>query len=268
MGFYGVHSDAQWELLHLVDEAKAFAKAVKSDNAGVPNHLWNDHILTAGMPKEWRNKALTGFRKLGFKLFRQGLVKDCCAFMAWAHGKNWMKGRRRDGSGAFTKLGRDQRAISSMIWHSSRMSWFEFNAGSRLIRLRFLERYCREARDGVRAFFEKPGLITCQAQPVIKDSEIWSKTKDKVGKVIQWRYMLPAGTPGMSVKSFIKYFAVPKGKDNIRMVYNATANKLNEAVWVPTFLVAVDQHPSAKLQARLVDDGSRHQRHVSELSVA
>ncbi len=37
------------------------------------------------------------------------------------------------------------------------------------------------------------------------------------------------------MKSYIKYFAVPKGGDNIRMVYDATANKLNEAVWVPTF---------------------------------
>ncbi len=37
------------------------------------------------------------------------------------------------------------------------------------------------------------------------------------------------------MKSYIKYFAVPKGGEDIRMVYDATANKLNEAVWVPTF---------------------------------
>jgi hypothetical protein len=41
--------------------------------------------------------------------------------------------------------------------------------------------------------------------------------------------------PGVSVKLFIKFFAIPKGEDNIRMVYNVTANKLNEAVWVPMF---------------------------------
>ncbi len=37
------------------------------------------------------------------------------------------------------------------------------------------------------------------------------------------------------MKSLIKYFAVPKGEDDIRMVYDATANKLNVCVWVPTF---------------------------------
>ena len=28
---------------------------------------------------------------------------------------------------------------------------------------------------------------------------------------------------------------MPTGKDNVRLIYNATANKLNECVWVPSF---------------------------------
>ncbi len=39
----------------------------------------------------------------------------------------------------------------------------------------------------------------------------------------------------IKVKSLIKYFAVPKGEDDIKLVYNAAANCLNECVWVPTF---------------------------------
>jgi hypothetical protein len=50
MGSYCVHGEAQQESFCLVNETKAFAKAVKSNNAGVPTHLWNDQILTAGMP--------------------------------------------------------------------------------------------------------------------------------------------------------------------------------------------------------------------------
>ncbi len=37
------------------------------------------------------------------------------------------------------------------------------------------------------------------------------------------------------MKSTIKWFAVPKGDDDIRLVYDAMANRLNECVWVPTF---------------------------------
>jgi hypothetical protein len=37
------------------------------------------------------------------------------------------------------------------------------------------------------------------------------------------------------LKSTIKWFAVSKGNYDIRLVYDATANWLNECVWVPTF---------------------------------
>jgi hypothetical protein len=146
-----------------------------------------------------------------------------------------MEKRHQDGKGALTELGQDQRAISSMLWHSSHTSWLKFNAVSRLVHFRFPERYQREAQNRVWAFFEKPEPTTCRAQPVIEDLGIRSKTKDKIEKVICWRYLLPAGTPGMGVKLSIKYFTIPMGGDDVGMVYNATANKLNEAVWVPTF---------------------------------
>jgi hypothetical protein len=41
-------------------------------------------------------------------------------------------------------------------------------------------------------------------------------------------------TTGVNVRSYIKYFAVPKGEDDIRIVYDATANQLNKCVRVPT----------------------------------
>ena len=38
-----------------------------------------------------------------------------------------------------------------------------------------------------------------------------------------------------SVLSLTSYFAVPKGPDDIRMVYDGTKSGLNEALWVPSF---------------------------------
>ncbi len=55
---------------------------------------------------------------------------------------------------------------------------------------------------------------------------------DKVFKVVKQRYLLMTG---IKVKLLIKYFALPKREDDIRMVYDATANKLNDCVWVATF---------------------------------
>jgi hypothetical protein len=56
--------------------------------------------------------------------------------------------------------------------------------------------------------------------------------KAKILKVVQRRYLR---TTGFKVKSLIKYFAVPKGDEDIRLVYDAMANHLNKCMWVPTF---------------------------------
>ncbi len=50
------------------------------------------------------------------------------------------------------------------------------------------------------------------------------------------------------IKLFIKYFAVPKGEKDTRLVYDATANKLNECVWVPSFWL-----PTIDLLVRALD---------------
>ena len=88
------------------------------------------------------------------------------------------------------------------------------------------------ARDGVLVFFESPGPMMKGKQPIIADVGIWIKTMEKIGKVIKRRYLLTTDLP---IKSFITFFAVPKGEDDIQLVYNAMANKLNECVWVPSF---------------------------------
>jgi len=92
--------------------------------------------------------------------------------------------------------------------------------------------YREMSQDGVKVFFEKPGPTTHESQPRISDPKIYEMAKEKILKVVKRGYLRMLGT---KIKSMIKYFAVPKGKDDIRMVYDATANHLNECVWVPTF---------------------------------
>ena len=111
--------------------------------------------------------------------------------------------------------------------------------------LRFPLRYRASARDRIPAWFERPGPTSREAQPVIADAGIRAKVKDKISKVVKRRYLL---TTGINVKSLIKYFAVPKGEDDVRMVYDATASKLNECVWVPSFWL-----PTIDLLVRALD---------------
>jgi len=90
IGSYGILGDAQLEFLRRIEEAKDYAKAVKADDVDIPVHLWNDRVKAPGISKEKQDAALTGFRKLGLRLFLRGLVKDSVAHMKEAHGPEWM----------------------------------------------------------------------------------------------------------------------------------------------------------------------------------
>ena len=131
-----------------------------------------------------------------------------------------------------TEVGRYQHALSNLIWHATHTNWFEYQAGSRLAHFHFPKRYRRIARDGVPVHFESPGPTTLEAQPPIFDKAKREQMKSKVEKVMNRRYLLRTGR---RMKSLIRYFGVPKGDSDIRMVYDATANRLNDAVWVPSF---------------------------------
>ena len=247
-GSYGIHLDAQRDSLTKVAEAKEFAKAVKADDAEVPKQLWNNRIrCPAGVSVELRDVALEGFRKLGHKWFLRGLIRDCVRFVRASYGTSWRRPRHTK-DGELTMLGKDREAIASVIWHSVNTSWFDYHAGSTLIHFRFPAMYQEMARDGVKVFFEKPGPTTREAQPKIRDPKIREMAKEKIFKVLKRRYLR---TLGIKIKSMIKYFAVPKGEDDIRMVYDATANHLNECVWVPTFWL-----PTIESLIRTLDQNS------------
>jgi hypothetical protein len=77
MGSYGIHVNAQQDLLEQIVKAKTYAKAVKAEDTAVPVHLWNDWIrMPAGTKEETRNAALDAFRALGHRWFLKGLIRD------------------------------------------------------------------------------------------------------------------------------------------------------------------------------------------------
>jgi hypothetical protein len=101
------------------------------------------------------------------------------------------------------------------------------------------------ARDGVKVFFERPGPLVRNPQPNVADPKVWEMVKDKILKVVKRRYLVGR----IKIKSLIKYFAVPKGDDDIRLVYDATANRLNECVCHRPWLYG-GKHSSLKAAIR------------------
>ncbi len=86
IGSYGIHIDAQHNALAKIVEAKAFAKAIKADNAAVPVYLWNNRVKTpSSITKAQKEKALEILRKLCHRWFLRRLLWDCLAYIRGIH---------------------------------------------------------------------------------------------------------------------------------------------------------------------------------------
>mmetsp|Transcript_22371 Transcript_22371/g.34534 ORF Transcript_22371/g.34534 Transcript_22371/m.34534 type:complete len:94 (+) Transcript_22371:1253-1534(+) len=85
----------------------------------------------------------------------------------------------------------------------------------------------------------------------IGDETLREELRNKLEKVVNRRYVVEAV---ISLKLLIKYFPVEKGEDDIRMVLDATANELNDAVWVPSSGYR-RLSPGSDLWTKPLDDG-------------
>lgn len=247
----GKYLQASRDILENITKETIGAKAVKSDDAAVPVHLWNLRILKSGdEDMVSRTKALDGLRKFGLHLFRRGLLRDCLVQLKRKFGLAWPMMAKSSKSGKLTRVGKELAAMRNLLWHATHTSWFEYEAGSRLYHFRFPIRYRTLARDGVPIFFEKPGPSFMKPQPEFSDPTVRGIVKGKIEKVIKRRYMTKVCT-GLKLCSLIKYFAVPKGDDDFRMVYDGTASGLNDAVWAPSFWL-----PTVESLVRALDSNS------------
>jgi hypothetical protein len=69
--------------------------------------------------------------------------------------------------------------------------------------------------------------------------------REKLKAVWDRRYI----TPGF-VKSLTSFFSVPKGDDDVRMVYNGSKSGLNDLIWVPRFILL----PTMEIHLRGVEE--------------
>jgi hypothetical protein len=217
---------------------KRDVQAVKHDDAEVPVFLWNNRLIFTG-PTVWRllprrrlNKALEGFRLLALLRWKRNVLKSFIRYLKfnWAHQWDLLQsGSAKDVKSIEFKF--DLDAGLDCLYYTSRSSWWEWNNGSRLLFWRWNWEFKVQARDGMEMCWVPDKLATARkAQAPVKDDNTRALMALKLEKVIKRGYV----KKGL-VKSLIKYFSVPKGVDDVRMVYNGTASGFNDSIWVPNF---------------------------------
>ena len=205
-----------------------------------------------------------GLRQLGFRRFQRNLTKSFGRYIKSTYGSNvlspnsdfriWQKeqqarptslsgGKRKRGQPSpplserdrrWTELKLDLEVGRDALRRGVESTWWEWTEGSTLFFWRWPPEYRKQARDGVRVFIlsEKrlPRYWKKQRWPEGDEDQIRMMEK-KLSKVRDNRKYLELG----HVQSLTGFFAVPKGEDDIRMVYDATKCGLNDALWAPNF---------------------------------
>jgi hypothetical protein len=214
------------------------AKATKSDDAAIPVYLWDRELSPSLEPRVV--KALAGLWKLAWLWWYRHLERD---FMHWfmtcyptvdvelfiLHVPGCKK---------HEAAYRDWLAGMDRLRRSRRSNWWEWSDGSRPYFWRWTPEYVEIIRDGL-PIWELNDLPTWFVpQRAVQVPYMHLLVRKKLLIVRQRRYIVY----GM-VKSLTSLFAIPKGDEDIRLVYDGTKSSLNRAVWAPWFpLPTVESH--------------------------
>ena len=247
------------------------AKATKADDAEVDVRLWNFRTMHgAGIEYDGdrHDRLLDVMRRKLLGKHRKDLRKKFTACMVSNHGSRWLdkvleaQWRCKDNLKPYhgPKLSpsvvnsrkRKKSAIQSSqeekakellsdftvgqdaLIRATNASFWEWSDGSTLFFWRWQKEYRKEVRDGLNAFIngELPNYWRAVNWP--EDAMQREQLKKKISKVMRKGYISPG-----EVKSLIAFFAVPKGPDDIRIVYDATKCGLNEVLWSPKFWLPI-----------------------------
>lgn len=171
--------------------------------------------------RSWRGPLWTSFRR----------------YMETEHGQDWAQRAHRWRT---SRCPRTQKVVDlladfevgmDVVKLATGASFWEWDNGSTLFFWRWPVEYRRAMRDGFEVCFRESELPTYwgkQSWP--QEPKARDQLKEKVLKVIKKGYIKKG-----QVQSLTGFFAVPKGTEDIRVVYDATKSGLNAAIWSPNF---------------------------------
>ena len=240
------------------------SKAVKSDDAATETKVWEARVLsTPSSDTLWKSPngtlaepdpdslLLVGKPYDGkshgtiFQFLRRAMVlrfgKSVCAsfrrYLNSEYSSEELAKAKSDPRSVSPELEKDLEAGRDAIARARGASFWDWDAGSFPFFWRWQPEVKRDMRDGTPLFVKGKLPKFLRKQIISGDSRLKDKVKSKLTKVILRGYLALG-----AVLSLTSYFQVPKGDDDIRMVYDATACGLNEALWAPTFWMPTIQN--------------------------
>ena len=196
------------------EDAKEVTVATRSDDAAVDYALWAVGGTGPGM-ESCRESLRGGLHRL----WRRRFTKEA---YDWLH----VHGRPEDAS-------KDRKAIVDCTTRAANSSWWDWKDGSRLFFWRWPEAWRAEARDGAAGFHTKH-LRPQRGRSTFPSKEEWiiAKDQEKLEKLLRRRYLVQG-----HVQNTVPRFPVPKGLNDIRVVWDLLKNGLNACMFTPRFFL-------------------------------
>jgi len=204
------------------------AKATKADDARIPVEMWDEEILNEFPHLELTREvqaAINILREWMLRKWRRNVFRSFCKYLHSNHGPNWISIESRNGD-----LVKDVEAGRDCLRRNSLATWFEWLGGSRPFFWRWPQSFVKEARDGIKVHFRHKELKWRKAQPPENNVVVRNQMEAKLRKVLKRGYI--GSGP---VTALTRFFSVPKGETDIRMVYDGSVSGLNDILWAPSF---------------------------------
>jgi hypothetical protein len=200
----------------------------------------------------WKERVLASF--LGWTRQQYPKLKEAAKKWArcveWVYGKyQWRADGDVQGKGSYKAWWKRR-----MLWaatdlvpggdavvRAARCSWWAWEDGSRPFHWRWPWWYV-----STRVHFKGEAPRYRKPQRNARDGLIRARMRAKLETIRAKWYITVA-----FVLSLTSFFSVPKGDEDIRMVYNGAESGLNESIWVPRFIL-----PTLETHLRAVDEST------------
>jgi hypothetical protein len=150
----------------------------------------------------------------------------------------------------FQRLRKELKSGRDALQRIANCEWWDWKVGSAPIHWKWPEWYQKIIQSGLPVWFKEAPKAWLRPQAKIRTQVEHDLIKRKIAKVRNRGYVESG-----EIDSLISFFAVPKGMNDIRMVYDGTASGLNDAIWVPRFpLPTVDTHLRSVVESTYMGD--------------
>jgi hypothetical protein len=190
-------------------------KATKSDSAAVRTELWTKHLLQ-GLDQKVRGRDIEN---------------SCLIIQSWLLTRwkrnvtlSYLRWKREFGDSSY-----DSDALDC-IRRAANSTWWSWDDGSRPFFWRWPEEYVSQVRDGVNVWFDGSVSHFTRKQKGTLNTTRSEMIRTKLDTIRDKGYVEDG-----QILSLMSYFDVPKGEDDVRMVYDGTASGLNGTLWAPWF---------------------------------